>query len=225
MTRDERHDEYLESGDPTAAPVDDDERAALDELRAMLAEPAVWAEPDDEALDRLLIAIDEERPAEEVRSVQPAPRRGSVTLGRRRRRWYTAGIAAAAAVALLFVALSRRPSDTPAPPAIEIAMAAPAGGEATGLAKVRDAGGGTAIALDISGLPPAPAGTYYSAWVVGDAGRVPAGSFHLRDGESTIYLWAGVGIDDYPTISVTIQHEGESEQSSGEVQIAGTLDG
>lgn len=85
---------------------------------------------------------------------------------------------------------------------------------------------GTRIILDISGLPPAPEGQYYEAWLrqspeVG----VSAGTFHLRGGDGSIELWAGVTVDVYPLITVTLQDEGAGAASSGRVVLKGSVDG
>jgi hypothetical protein len=82
---------------------------------------------------------------------------------------------------------------------------------------------GVRIILDVSGLPPAAPGTYYEAWVrkspeVG----VSAGTFHLRGGgHSSIELWAGVPVEEYPLFTVTVQEEGKGAASSGKVVLSG----
>jgi len=135
-----------------------------------------------------------------------------------RRRWLApvaAGIAAAAATVAGFLAFSQLSSesfDT------EVALAgtdlAP---DAAAEVGIDNQPGGTRIILDVSNLDPAPPGRYYEAWLrkspeVG----VSAGTFHLRGGSEPIELWAGVSVEDYPLITVTLQDEAQTE-SSGEV--------
>jgi hypothetical protein len=80
---------------------------------------------------------------------------------------------------------------------------------------------GTRILLDMRDLPPAPAGTYYEAWLRIDADiGVSAGTFHMRGGDGEIELWAGVSIDDYPLFTVTLQDEGGGAASSGRVVLS-----
>ncbi|MBV1894375.1 MAG: anti-sigma factor, partial [Ilumatobacteraceae bacterium] len=71
----------------------------------------------------------------------------------------------------------------------------------------------------------APDGFYYEAWLrkspeVG----VSAGTFHLRGGDGSIQLWAGVALDEYPILTVTLQTEGGGAASSGIVVLAGKID-
>ena len=51
---------------------------------------------------------------------------------------------------------------------------------------------GLKILLDTEGLPGAPDGYMYEAWVGDDTIGVSAGTFHLRGGDGPIELWAGV---------------------------------
>ena len=80
------------------------------------------------------------------------------------------------------------------------------------------------IELDIRDLPPAPAGSYYQAWLHGTAGAVSIGTFHLRDGSDGISLWAGVGADAYPVVMVTVQSEG-STTAPGRLVLVGRTGG
>jgi hypothetical protein len=58
----------------------------------------------------------------------------------------------------------------------------------------------------VSGLPPAPDGTFYEAWVLNDdLGKVSAGTFHIREPQDDITLWLGVDPANYDAISVTRQ--------------------
>ena len=105
MSDDDRID-YL-AGEP-AGPLDPAERADLDDLRALLAEPAVWAEPGPDLEDNVTAAV-----ARAAASARADPG-GSVPAGvarpRRGRRPIViaavAGLAAAATAAAIAVAVS-----------------------------------------------------------------------------------------------------------------------
>jgi hypothetical protein len=57
----------------------------------------------------------------------------------------------------------------------------------------------------------------YEAWLRKDADvGVSAGTFHLRGGDGELELWAGVSIEDYPLVTVTLQDEADPV-SSGQV--------
>ena len=43
-------------GEEPAGPLDSDERATLDDLRHLLADPAIWAEPSPGLEDRIVVA-------------------------------------------------------------------------------------------------------------------------------------------------------------------------
>ena len=94
---------------------------------------------------------------------------------------------------------------------------------ASALAAVTITDRGTKIVLDVSDLPPAPPGSYYEAWLRKDAEiGVSAGTFHLRGGDEPLELWAGVPIDDFPLLTVTIQDEAQP-MSSGRVVLKASL--
>ncbi|WP_436499478.1 anti-sigma factor [Actinokineospora sp. HUAS TT18] len=96
--------------------------------------------------------------------------------------------------------------------------------DARGEAALRHTASGLEISIDITGLPPAPANSYYQGWLKGDTGAVTIGTFHARDGADDIVLWSGV-IDTakYRTLTVTIQGEGAGPASSGRVLLAGHI--
>lgn len=150
-----------------------------------------------------------------------------------RRAWvrpFAAGAAAAAVVAVLVlggIGVLGSDDDGSGPAGVEVALAgtelAP---EASAVADVVDTPQGTRIDLDVTGLEPAPDGTFYQAWLrqPGEGGEgVSAGTFHLRGGDGQIELWAGVTPDDYPLVTVTLQDEGAGSASSGDVVLRGTV--
>lgn len=192
----------------------------LEALRPSLADSAVWSEPPASLEASVVAAIAAER-----------DRQGSGTVDleahRQRRlpsRWLA--VAAAAVVALAVgagVLLTRDDGGQPGGEQLAIAGTdlAP---DASATVVVNDTGAGVAIRLDLQGLEPAPRGQYYQGWLRNAAGDlVGIGSFHMRDGDAVVTLWAGVEVEDYPTLTVTLQTEGQGTDSSGEVVLRGSL--
>jgi len=96
--------------------------------------------------------------------------------------------------------------------------------DASGTAELSERPSGFSIELDIDALPPAAEGSYYQAWLKNADGElVTIGTFHARDGSDDVILWSGVDPADYPTLTVTLQREGEGAQSSGQVVLTGSL--
>lgn len=209
MRADERRANYLAAGpDDSSRP---EER--LDLIRDVLAEVATWAEPPPQVVHGLLAAVAEDR-----RGAVEDPSAGT------RVRWpviaATVG-AIAAVIALVFSTVSVLNADT------EIVLAM-SGTElelgATGQALARPTGSGWWIRLELSGLPPAPEGSFYQGWVWSDDGQgVSIGTFHLRGGEEPVVLWSGVELSAYPSIWVTLQNEGEGPEASDLIVMTGRL--
>ncbi|MEM7339454.1 MAG: anti-sigma factor [Actinomycetota bacterium] len=226
----------------------DDELAALDEL---LADASVWAEPDaadEEAIVAAILAEASDGPPVQLRDVSAQPD-GSAFTGpsdaeptgavstsggdaevvalRPRRSWGTAVLGAAAGVLLALVGVATITTLADREPD-EVAITLEGTDNAPGAsaeARIVALDAGTRIELDVSGLPPAPPGTYYEAWLrespeVG----VSAGTFHMRGGDDSIELWSGVVLQDYPLVTVTIQDEAEPE-SSGVVVLRALFEG
>ena len=86
---------------------------------------------------------------------------------------------------------------------------------------------GLEITLDIRGLPAAPDGFFYEAWMRTENDDAPdltaIGTFHMRGGDSTVTLWSAVDTDTHPIITVTLQELGAGPESSGEVVLRGSL--
>lgn len=185
-------------------------------LGLLLSTESVWDEPDQGVEDSVVAAIAAEvGPIE--RLVPPRPGRGE------RRYLY---VIAAAAVVLLALGVTiglvaTRGDDAVVEVALVGTDVAP---NASAVAQVSDTRSGLRVVLDVSGLSPADAGTYYQGWVRGDSGAVTIGTFHLRGGDGEVELWAGVTSDEYPGISVTIQQVGGGAESSGVVVLSGELD-
>ncbi len=240
MTNDEQRINYLVLGprgadDALAA----DEQAELDELNALLADPSLWDEPSADLGDRVVAAIGADRAAISPVSLpepstlprntpaQGDPSDNVVVIGRQSsrpgRRWmqpFLAGAAVAAAIALGVVVLSRRTDD---PSATVLALAgtelAPAG--VSGTARITETESGLRIELNATGLPRREGRQFYQAWLKGEAGLVPIGTFHTGD---DVVLWAGVSLADFPTLTVTLEEVGEQE-SSGQRVLVGNVPG
>ncbi len=195
--------------------------AVLDALGPSLRDRAVWSEPPASVGESIVAAI----AAERVTSPAP-PATADLDVQRRRRRpgrWLGAVAAAALALAIGAGLLLTREGDEQ--PGEQLAITgtdlAP---DASATAVVDDTGAGVAIRLDLRGLEPAPEGQYYQGWLRNAEGElVSIGTFHMRDGDATITLWAGVEVKDYPTLTVTLQTEDEGTGSSGQVVLRGSL--
>jgi hypothetical protein len=220
--------------DPRQGHEEDGDGAAAS-LDALLSDPLVWEEPPAELEDAVLAAIADEVAASPAPVVAPAAAPGVADLSARRgRRWvqpFLAGAAAAAVAAVVLVVgvgVLDDDSTTGREGGTEVALAgtdlAP---DASADALVADTPLGTVVDLDVTGLDPAPEGTYYEAWLrqEGDDGNaVSAGTFHLRGGDGEIALWAGVAPEQYPLLTVTLQEEGAGAESSGQVVLRGRVD-
>lgn len=129
-----------------------------------------------------------------------------------------------AAVAAVVVLADRNGDDLPTQ---EFAMTGTELAEdASAQAVATDRPSGVAIELDISRLPEAEPGTYYQGWVRNDDTEeaVTIGTFHMRgDDDEPVELWSGVDLDDYATVTITLQQEGEGAESSGEVVLRGEV--
>jgi hypothetical protein len=203
MTEDQA--EYLASG--AGQMPEDAER--LDLIRDVLGREATWAEPPPEVADRLLTAIEANRPPRES---EPATSR----------RWLgpVAAVVGVAAIAILVVGLTGVFS-SPDQQIVAIAGTDLQPG-ATGEAAIREAESGWWIRLDIADLPAADVGTYYEGWVWNDQGDgVSIGTFHLRGDPEPVVLWSGVDPANYPAIWVTLEDEDGDPSASDRVVMRG----
>lgn len=204
-------------GDPT-------ERAELDRVRGLLADPAAWAEPDPGLQERVVAAIANAEPAagdpaEEQASPTPTGHRADVIPLRPRRRWY-ALVGAAAAVVLavgVAVGLTVR-GDSSAEFAATLTgteLAQAASGEVT-MTRTQS---GWEIHMQAEGLPRRDHGAYYEAWLKNEAGQLVAiGTFNDAH---DVTLWAGISPSSHPTITVTRQLANGDPASSGNVVLTG----
>lgn len=217
MTPEDRLRSYLEG-----TPLDAATPPGAERLRTLLRSPAVWAPLPPATLADTLLVIATER-------IDTAATAGSVrhqrrlTEPHRLRRLLTVAAAVVLFVAGGVVGTVVDTESAPRGTAVILAGTELAPG-ATATARVRSTPSGTAISLDVRGLPPARPGSYYEAWLKSvDDDLAPVGTFHLRGGTETIELWAGVDTSRYRTLTVTIQYEHRPNTSTGLVVLRGRL--
>jgi hypothetical protein len=211
VSSDDERISYL-AGDP-AGDLTADERAELDEFRALLADPSLWVEPGDDLEDRIVSAIAAE-------AVPPAK---VINLGdaRKRRMTRIGGlVAAVAAAAIVVVSISVIGQDDDK--GVELALAptelVPG---ATGKAQVFAEQSGLRIELNATGLPRRDGGLFYQAWLRNAAGvLIPIGTFH--DGDH-VTLWAGVSLAEFPTLTITEEQADNDQASSGRRVLVGNI--
>jgi hypothetical protein len=217
VTSDDDRIAYL-AGDHDGELLDESERRELDDVRALLADPSMWADPSAGLEDAIVAAVAGTAAASpSVPPAAPAKRRARPRLAV----WLT-GAAAAVVVAVVAVAVvagggdgGQRPSLAAALTATELSPGAQ--GEAT----FTRTDGGWRIELDATGLPRLADGSFYEAWLRNDAGvLVPIGTFNEPD---EIVLWAGVSPVDFPTITVTQEVADGDQSSSGQRVLTGAI--
>lgn len=194
------------------------DRADLDELRATLSDPALWAEPPDRLEDSIVQAI-----ADEARdSSRSASRRRRI-----RSRWLTrprvglglASLAAAALVAAVIVISAGNNGPAPQRFAMVVTGTSLAPG-AQGSARLTKEPSGWRIDLSAKGLPHLANSRYYEAWLRNAAGvLVPVGTFNDA---RQVTLWSGVPVTQFRTLTVTQQRAGQP-LSSGRRVLIGTI--
>jgi hypothetical protein len=196
---------------------DPEQQADLDELRALLADPSLWAEPGPELEDGLVASIR----AEATPDPRLVPQIEQVPSSRRRRRLVIAAGGLAAAVAAAVALSIGLRSNGPAPLQFKTALAgtslAPG---ASGHATLTKTPAGWKIVLRATGLVRLENGRYYQAWLKNQAGiLVPIGTFNQGP---VVTLWSGVSPQDFPTVTVTEQIAG-SVASSGKRVLVGSV--
>jgi hypothetical protein len=179
------------------------ERAEIDRVQAVLADPAVWAEPPLDLQERVVAAI----------AAEAAPSR---------RGWLRYAAGGVAAAVLLAIGVTVGIQATRDDDRVEFAAAlsgtdlAP---DAKGDVTLTKTPSGWRIELHATGLPRRADGEFYEAWLKNDAGQlVPIGTFN--DGRDVV-LWAGVGPALFPTLTVTREVADGNQASSGEVVLLG----
>lgn len=177
----------------------------LDATRAALREPKTWADPPADVESSVIASIRREA----VRSVDTS--------------WgaWIPRIAAVAAITVVVIALM---AFWPAGTKVDL-IGTEMMPQASGVAELAATGAGWAIEVSLTDLPPAEPGTYYEGWVWSDDGKgVSIGTFHLRGANKPVTLWAGVDVNDYPSIWISVQTEGAGNEVSDQIVMRGRLD-
>jgi hypothetical protein len=215
---------YL-AGDDVAS-LDAAERAELDDLRNLLADPSMWAEPDPSLQQRVVDTITAASDAATDAAPETAPPAvAEVTdLAQRRSKRLRYTILAAAAAVLLAVGITvavNLGGSTSQPQQFAAALTAtPLAPDAKGQATLTKTLGGWRIQINATGLPRRDNGAYYEAWLKNAAGvLVPIGTFNQP---KDVTLWAGVPPSEFPTLTITRQRVGGGEDSSGKVVLVGS---
>jgi Anti-sigma-K factor rskA len=201
------------------APLDAEQRADLDELRALLADPSAWAEPTSDLEDRIVSAV----AAEPVRRPEPDPARALAGRPHHRRRFtLIAGLAAAAVAIVVGIAVGLAVNGTKHQQQFKTALAATSlAPGASGDATLTQTNAGWHVRLHVTGLPRLDNGRFYQAWLKNRAGiLVPIGTFNQGP---NVTLWAGVSPVDFPALTITQQVANGNPASSGKRVLVGTI--
>ena len=215
--------------------IDAFDRAELDDLRALLADPTLWEEPSESLGDTVVATITAAAASGEG-AAAPAPASAPIVPRapvRQQRRFRgisvigsaVLGAAAAALVAVVAVRIGDDTSTQRSAAEIELAGTDLLPG-AAGRADITTTPSGVRIQLDVPGLPRRDGTEFYEAWLKNDdaTGLIPIGTFHSGD---DVTLWAGVAIEDYPILTVTRETvagpKDPAQGSSGEVVVSGRL--
>jgi len=188
------------------------------DVTRLLDDPAVWAEVPADLRARTL--------AEATGSVAAPvmPARHPTRFGGHRRLL----LAAAVLLGALMVAggLGLTLGRDSQPEGVEVALAGTEDlPDASATVELRDEPAGVSVLLNVAGIPPAPDGSFYEVWLVGDSGKVSAGTFHRRGDEDQITLWLGVDPAAYDAVTVTRQPIAGGTTAEGVVILRGELPG
>lgn len=190
----------------------DDELAAL---AALLSRAEPWDEPPRDLEDAVVAAIaDEAATARRLTGPSRAETRARAVWSRSR----MLGAAAAIAVVVAGLVLMTRGSTDGVTFALEGTDAEPG---ATASVVVSATPAGLKILLDCDGLPGAPDGYMYEAWVGDGTIGVSAGTFHLRGGDGPIELWAGVTGNEFHRLWITLEPIDDDAASSSDARMRG----
>jgi anti-sigma-K factor RskA len=228
MTEDDDRVAYLAGEE--GFDIDELSRADLDDLKALLADDALWAEPPAGLEDDVVAAIAAEAARRPVRPDGPTPaatppdrvpaRPAVTSLAARRVRRMRVAIGAAAAVVAIAAAgivVTRGGSSS----GTDVALEADSIPGASGSANLRRTDSGWRIELDASGLPRRDGGEFYEAWLRNPGGvLVSIGTFNEG---ADVVLWAGVSPREFPTLTVTAEEADGDPSSSGVRVLVGTI--
>lgn len=191
----------------------------LAELASLLRDAELWSAPDQTTEDAVVLAIAHE-------AARPAPIGvPSPVEAASGRRWRTpqwlAGAAAVIAIVVAGVMFTRGSGSNGTVFALAGTDAAPS---ASGEARVSATPAGLKIILVARGLPGAPDGYMYEAWVSDGTIGVSAGTFHLRGGDGPIELWAGVTDGRFQRLTITLEPVDGDTSSTRDAWLVGTID-
>lgn len=197
--------------DSLADPSDDD----LAALAALLARAEPWDEPPRALEDAVVAAITHEAgPLPDIARPTRAARRADVVWSRNR------VLVAAAAIALVVagvVVMTRVSSDG----TVFALVGTEAQPGASAEVVVSATPAGLKILLETHGLPGAPEGYMYEAWVGDGTVAVSCGTFHLRGGNGRIELWAGVTGNRFHRLWITLEPIDDDAGASSDARLRG----
>ncbi len=211
MTSDDDRIAYLAGED--IGSLDDFDQAELDDLKALLADPSLWAEPSEGLENSIVAAIGADAPRQA--SAPPSPLQPARIDRHRSWRRPAAAFGALAAAAAVVIGVVIVTGGGTERDRLEAAF------EGGGSAAFEQTDSGWRIELDVAGLPRLEDGRYYQAWLKNDADVLVAiGSFN--EGEDVV-LWAGVSPRDFPTITITREAADGDQSSSGDRVLAAPI--
>jgi hypothetical protein len=186
-----------------------DDLGELAELQRLLADPALWDEPPADLEDRVVRAVRSEL------SPVVVPDGGAevipIDVARRRTVRTSLLSAAAAAVVAAGIAVGLSRGSNSEVEGAELALP----DNRVGALQVKDTQSGLRIHLNAPDLPRLPDGQFYQAWLRSNADAkhlVAIGTFHTG---VDVTLWAGVPIEQFSTLTVTIEPDDGDPASSG----------
>jgi hypothetical protein len=212
MTTDDDRIGYL-AGEP-GPELDPGETDELDDLRALLADRSLWAEPEGGLEDRVVAAV----AAEAGGRTAPGP---PVHRRRRAHGALIGAVAAAAAAVVIVVAVVSSGGGSGSPQLAASLRPTALAPQAEGRATLTQTDAGWRIELDATGLPRLSGERFYQGWLRNTAGElVPIGTFNQPD---DVVLWAGVSPTEYTTLTVTEERADGNPASSGRKVLVGRV--
>jgi Anti-sigma-K factor rskA len=210
---------------------------------ATLASAATWVQPPPDLRARVLAAatagatpapietsietpLGAKRMAPPVTPVTPVVEGEAaavvVDMVSRRRgpHWIIAAVAGAAAALIGAVGFTQLRHQTPQVDATATLVAAAAQPGAAGAVNMRETKSGWEFRLNTTNLPLLEKPQFYEAWIEGDKGLIPIGTFHTG---VDVVLWGGVELDEYPKIVITREQEDGNPAASNDRVLTGNI--
>jgi Anti-sigma-K factor rskA, C-terminal len=202
--------------------LDDPSEDELAELTALLGRADAWDDPPPELEDAVVAAIAAEADPDADPVADRANAPTSLTEHRNRRAPSMTGLLGAAAAVVVLVAgivvINRSGDDEGVVFALAGTDAAPGASAEVHMAATPS---GLKIELDAEGLPGAPDGFMYEAWVGNGTIAISTGTFHLRGGNGPIELWAGVTDPSFHRLWITLEPIDDDSSPSGDARLSG----